>query len=99
MVGASFKICQFMYLNKLSDWRYLNVISIDWTVRAAQAANFLILAGWLVLVIAALTRLRRCQLDEAARVLWVVVVVLVPFMGALAFFIVSPGRPRPGEKQ
>jgi hypothetical protein len=64
-----------------------------------QAANLLILAGWLVLAILALIRLRRCQLDDIARVLWVIVVVLVPFMGALAFFIVRPGNPRSSKRQ
>lgn len=62
-----------------------------------QTVEFLILAGWLVLSIVALIRLRRCQLDETARILWVIVVVLVPFMGALAFFIVHPGTPEPGK--
>jgi uncharacterized membrane protein len=71
--------------------------AIDWTFRVAQTANFLILAGWLVLAILALVGLRRCQLDETARVLWVIVVLLVPFVGALAFFIVHPGTPKPSR--
>jgi hypothetical protein len=64
-----------------------------------QAVNVLILAAWLLPVILALIRLRRCQLDDVARVLWVMVVVLVPLVGALAFLIVQPGRPRPGENE
>lgn len=70
------------------------MIRVDWAVRAAQVANFLILAGWLGLTIVALTHLRRCQLDEIPRVLWVMVIVLAPFMGALAFLIVHPGHQR-----
>jgi len=58
--------------------------------------NILILVGWVVLGIVALMRLRRSQLDEIARVLWVIVIVLIPVMGALAFFIVNPGKPQPG---
>jgi hypothetical protein len=38
-------------------------------------------------------------LDDTARVLWVIVIVLIPLMGALAFFIVSPGKPRPGQER
>jgi len=72
--------------------------AIDWTFRVAQIVNFLVLAGWLVLAILALIRLRRCQLDETARVLWVIIIVLVPFMGALAFFIVRPGNSRWGKR-
>jgi len=61
--------------------------------------NFVILAGWIVLAIVALTRLRRCQLDETARVLWVIDIVLIPLLGALAFFVVRPGKPRPDEER
>jgi uncharacterized membrane-anchored protein len=71
--------------------------AIDWTFRVAQTVNLLILAGWLVLAILALVGLRRCQLDETARVLWVIVVVLVPFVGALAFFMIRPGTPEPSK--
>ncbi len=71
---------------------------IDWTFRMVQTVEFLILAGWLVLSILALIRLRRCQLDETARVLWVIVVVVVPLMGAIALFIVHPGNPRSSKR-
>jgi hypothetical protein len=72
---------------------------IDWTFRVVQAVNVLILAAWLLPVILALMSLRRRQLDEVARVLWVVLVVLVPLVGALASLIVQPGRPRPGDNE
>jgi hypothetical protein len=75
------------------------VTGIDWTFRVLQVVNVLILAAWLLPVILALIRLRRCELDDVARVLWVVVVVLVPLVGALAFLIVRPGRPRPGKNE
>ena len=69
------------------------------TITAIQVVNFLILMGWIVLAIVALMRLRRCQLDQIARVLWVIVVVAIPIMGALAFFIVNPAKPQPGDGQ
>ena len=71
------------------------MIGNDWTM-VLQGLNILILVGWAVLVIVALIRLRRCQLDQIARVLWVLV-LLVPIMGALAFFIVGPGKSQSGE--
>ena len=52
-----------------------------------------------MLAIVALTRLRRCQLDETALVLWVIVILLIPLLGALAVFIVRPGKPQPDEEQ
>lgn len=75
------------------------MLGVNLTTWLFQIVNFLILAGWIILTIVALTRLRRCQLDETARVLWVIVIVLVPLMGALAFFIVRPGKPRPDEER
>ena len=75
------------------------MIGIDRTVWALQIVNFLILAGWLVLDIVALTHLRRCRLDDTARVLWVIVILLIPLMGAVALFVVRPGKPRPDEEQ
>jgi len=60
------------------------MIGLDMTVWALQIVNFLILAGWPVLAIVALMRLRHCRLDDTARVLWV---------------IVRPGKPRSGEER
>ena len=75
------------------------MIGIDRTVWALQIVNLLILAGWLVLTIVALTRLRRCQLDDTALVLWVIVILLIPLLGALAFFIARSEKPRPNKEQ
>ncbi len=65
---------------------------VNWTLAAAQSLNLLVLVGWIVLVIAAFVRLRRCKMDQAARALWVLIIVLIPVVGALAFFIVKPGN-------
>lgn len=72
---------------------------IDWTFRVLQAANVLILAAWLLPVIWALIRLRRRQLDDVARILWMMLVVLVPLVGPLAFLVVRPGHRRPDENE
>jgi hypothetical protein len=39
-----------------------------------------------VLTLTVLVRLRRCQVDDAARALWAMFVVLIPWLGALEFF-------------
>lgn len=75
------------------------MLRVNLTTWLFQMVNFLILAGWIMLTIVALTRLRRCQLNETARVLWVIVILLIPLLGALAFFITSPGKPRPDEER
>jgi hypothetical protein len=46
---------------------------------------------WLLLSFFALFRLRDRALPETARAVWAVFVVVVPFLGALAFFVVRPG--------
>ena len=38
----------------------------------------------------ALIKLRYSQINETARVLWVFLVVLVPLLGPVALFVVSP---------
>jgi len=75
------------------------MLGVNLTTWLFQIVNFLILAGWIVLAIVALTRLRRCQLDDTTLVLWVIVILLIPLLGALAFFIVRPGKPRPDEER
>ncbi|MEA4910411.1 MAG: hypothetical protein VB089_22510 [Anaerolineaceae bacterium] len=46
---------------------------------------------WPVLSVLALFGLRRQALGEALRFLWAVFIVIVPLMGAIAFWIVKPG--------
>ncbi|HSV85471.1 MAG TPA: PLDc N-terminal domain-containing protein [Levilinea sp.] len=53
--------------------------------------NLVLLAGWLVLAVFALVQLRRANLPETARALWALIVMIVPFAGAIAFWIVNPG--------
>lgn len=45
---------------------------------------------WLGLSIAALFMLRKRRLGDTARALWAILIVLVPVLGAIAFWIVSP---------
>jgi hypothetical protein len=71
---------------------------IEWTFRLTQASNLLILIGWTEIATVALFRLGRRQLDDVARVLWVIVIVLVPVFGALAFLIARPGDLRANDE-
>lgn len=45
----------------------------------------------LIAIVEALLRLRGRPLDDVARVLWAFLIVTVPFMGLLAFYLVRPG--------
>jgi uncharacterized membrane protein YhaH (DUF805 family) len=48
-------------------------------------------AVWLLLSFLALIQLRQRSLPETAQAIWVVFIVVVPFLGALAYLIVQPG--------
>lgn len=54
-------------------------------------------ALWLLLSLFALLRLRQLTLPATATALWAIFIVVVPFLGALAFLIVQPGK-RPDER-
>lgn len=47
---------------------------------------------WITLSVYTLFRLRTRTLPEVARVIWAVLILIIPFLGALAFFIVQPGE-------
>lgn len=49
------------------------------------------LLAWSILSLLALRELRGRPLPEDARAIWAVLIVVVPFLGALAFFVVRPG--------
>ncbi len=57
-----------------------------------QLFNLLLIGGWLVLAVLALVQLRSLDLPETARAIWAAVILLVPIAGALAFWIVRPGK-------
>lgn len=55
-----------------------------------QSLNCLVLLAWLGLSIAALLVLRKKNMSETARVLWTLVILAIPIMGAVSFWIVNP---------
>ena len=52
--------------------------------------NILLVGGWLILSLLALFQLRHRELPETARAIWVLI-LLVPIIGALAFWIARTG--------
>jgi hypothetical protein len=68
------------------------MLPFDLLTLAWQVVNLLLLVTWLALIVVALLALRRRQLEPLVEVLWTVVVILVPILGPLAFFVVAPGK-------
>ena len=57
---------------------------------AAYMINALLLVlilGWPLLALAALLRLRRLALPGSTVTLWVIIILFIPVLGALAFFL------------
>ena len=57
-------------------------------------ANFLLcipLLAWILLSLITISRIRKDNLNETARALWVLIVLLVPILGVLVYWWVKPG--------
>jgi predicted neutral ceramidase superfamily lipid hydrolase len=52
----------------------------------------MILAAWLIPALVALVQLRGRDLADTARALWAALIVAVPLVGSVAFWIVKPGQ-------
>jgi putative copper export protein len=55
-----------------------------------QIFNLLLVLVWLGLVVYALLALRRRTLNATAKALWALIILAIPVLGAVAFFIVQP---------
>lgn len=65
----------------------METLGINWGM---LIINLLIYGSWPLFSIIALLGLRRRRLTGTNQALWALLVVAVPIMGALAFFIVRP---------
>lgn len=63
---------------------------IHWGFLWVQCVSLAFLLAWPVLSILALITLRNRRLKEIAEAIWALVIVLVPLLGAVAFWIISP---------
>lgn len=56
-----------------------------------QVLAFLLLAAIPTLIIVALVSLKKATLPPQTQAVWVLIILLIPILGALAFLIVRPG--------
>jgi hypothetical protein len=52
--------------------------------------NLAILGGWLLLILLTLLSLRGRHLTNPTQAIWVLIIVAVPFLGPLAYWIMGP---------
>jgi len=69
----------------------MDLLGINW---GYLLANIVVLAAWPISAIFALSQLRNRDLPEVARAIWAAVILMVPFLGVIAFWIVQPGENR-----
>lgn len=74
-------------------------IGINATLLMAQLCNFSLFLVWPLLSIAALVYLSKRKLPDTPKVLWAILIVLVPFLGAFAVWIVKPGESNSPESE
>jgi len=67
-------------------------VEIDITLLLLQILNIALLIGWILLALWALWRLRKEEMSDTAQAVWTVVILLIPILGAVAFFIVRSYR-------
>ncbi len=58
----------------------------------AQGLNLVLLVAWLVMAIVALIKLHKQQLNATAKAVWVLIILIVPVVGAIVFLAFNPGE-------
>lgn len=72
----------------------VTVTTMDTFGFAIIAFNLALIVGWPVLALLALFSLRRRNLDTSTMAIWVLIILAVPYLGALAYWIMRPGSTR-----
>ena len=67
-------------------------LGINLGLLITQLVSFLIIGGYPILSLVALFALRRNHLTGTNQAIWALLIIAIPFLGALAFFIVKPAE-------
>ena len=70
----------------------MDSIGISFGYLFAMLLNVLLFGGWIILAVLALLQLRRQSMADTARAIWAVLILIIPILGAAAFWIVKPGQ-------
>jgi large-conductance mechanosensitive channel len=68
--------------------RIVEATHVNYSLLLLQVLNFVLLAAWILLAIWALWRLRKEEMSDTAQVIWTLVILLIPILGAAAYFVV-----------
>ena len=67
-------------------------LGINLGLLITQLVSFFIIGGYPILSLVALFALRRNRLTGTNQAIWALFIIAIPFLGALAFFIVKPAE-------
>ncbi len=67
--------------------------SIDFIGYGVLAWNLAIIVGWPILALLTLLALRRRHLTGPTLAIWALIIVAVPFLGPLAYWLMRPEQP------
>jgi hypothetical protein len=73
--------------------------SINWLLVTFYLFNIGLAVVWIILMLRALGRVDEAPLQESQRLIWAVVIVTVPIIGAMAFLAAYPGKKANGKVQ
>ena len=65
-------------------------LGINLGLLITQLVSFLVIGGYPILSLVALFALRLNRLTGTNQAIWALLIIAIPFLGALAFFIVKP---------
>jgi len=68
----------------------MEILGINLGLLITQLVSFLIIGGYPILSLIALFALRRNRLTGTNQAIWALLIIAIPLLGALAFFIVKP---------
>ena len=57
-----------------------------------QVLIFLMIVGWVVASLVAVVGLKKAKLSAIAKALWVMILLGVPVLGVVAYFIIKPSE-------
>ncbi|MEZ0397267.1 MAG: PLDc N-terminal domain-containing protein [Anaerolineales bacterium] len=68
----------------------MNFDNFRWMFWLVQSVQCLVVAAWIVCTLIALVGLRKQKISDTARAVWALLIVLIPVLGAVAYWIVAP---------
>jgi len=77
------------FSSQFTPWRsFMDILGINWSYLILQIFFVVV---WPLLSLVALYTLRRRHLNGTNQALWALLIVAIPVLGALAFFVIKPG--------